>query len=427
LRAIGKGDNVSRWTAQMSNPSTTTRLYYTDSYLTEFEAEVVERADEGRRIYLDRTAFYPTSGGQQFDTGWLASSPGAGYEEAAAVVDVVDEGGRIAHVLSAPFVGERALGRVRWARRFDHMQQHSGQHLLSAVFQERMGLATIGVHFGESSSTLDLDGTPSAEGVRGVEALANAIVFENRAVTASYEEAASAAPLRKASTREGTLRIISIGELDRSACGGTHVRSTGEIGPVLLRKLERVRKATRVEFVCGGRAVQRARADLEALSQVGMLLSTAIDDVPQVVGARLAELKQAQSALREVRAAHAASRARELYQAASAAPGDAAGLRWHVERHESVGLEELRGLGQAYASLPHAVFVGVCERPPTLLLATAEDSGLHAGNLLKAALAAAGGKGGGSPRLAQGSVEGAAALEVVLGELSRASRGAETA
>jgi alanyl-tRNA synthetase len=403
----------------MSNPNATTRLYYTDSYLTEFDARVVERAEEGRRIYLDRTAFYPTSGGQQFDTGWLAA-PGQTPVEGPAVIDVVDEGERIAHVLAAPFAGERVTGCVQWARRFDHMQQHTGQHLLSAVFQELAGLATVGVHFGEVSATLDLEGTLGSEQVHAVEERANALVFENRPVTAALEQGATG--LRKASTREGPLRVIEIAALDRSACGGTHVRATGEIGPVLLRKLERVRKATRVEFVCGGRAVRRARAALEALGQVGAQLSTGLDQVPEVVSTRMAELKQSDSALRQARAALATYQARELYQAA--APANVSGLWWHVERRSSGGLEELRSLAQAYASLPRAVFVGAIESPPSLLLSTSEDSGLHAGNALKAALGAVGGKGGGSARLAQGSVGDATALGELLTALSAARSGA---
>src|SRR5918994_2545690 len=126
----------------------TLRLYYTDSYLRDFDASIVERADDGRRIYLDRTAFYPTSGGQPFDTGTLGG---------IAVVDVMDEGERVAHVLADPLAGIRVSGIVDWDRRFDHMQQHTGQHLLSAVLHERFGHATIGVHFGRETSTLDLD------------------------------------------------------------------------------------------------------------------------------------------------------------------------------------------------------------------------------------------------------------------------------
>lgn len=406
----------------MSNPTPTARLYYDDSYLTHFEADVVEQAEDGLRVYLDRTAFYPTSGGQPFDTGWL-SAPGADSADGVEVVDVIDEGERIAHVLATPFRGARITGRVHFARRFDHMQQHSGQHLLSAVFQELTGLVTIGVHFGDVSATLDLEGTPTSQQLQTVEARANALVFENRPVGVAIEEQAEG--LRKASTREGPLRIVSIGELDRSACGGTHVRATGEIGPVLLRKLERVRKATRVEFVCGMRAVQRARADQEALSQLGGLLSTGIDQVPQVVGARLAELKETSSALRDARAALAGYRAHELHRAA--APDADGGLHWHIERHASLSVDELRGIGQAYAALPRAVFVGASESPAQILLATSEDSGLHAGNSLKAALSAAQGKGGGSARLAQGSVSDGAALERVLEELARLRSKAQSA
>lgn len=400
----------------MSNPTPTTRLYYDDSYLTQFEADIVEQAEGGLRVYLDRTAFYPTSGGQPFDTGWLAvpgDAPGAGSE----VVDVIDEGERIAHVLARPVQGSRVAGRVHFARRFDHMQQHSGQHLLSAVFQELTGLGTIGVHFGDVVATLDLEGTPTDDQLVAVEARANALVFENRTVRAAIEEQAQG--LRKASTREGPLRIVSIGDLDRSACGGTHVRATGEIGAVLLRRTERVRKATRVEFVCGARAIQRARADQRALSQLGALLSTGLDQVPEVVGARLAELKETSAALREARTALAAQRALELYRAAAPGADATGGVHWHVERHASISIDELRGLGQAYAALPRAVFLGVSESSAQILLATSEDSGLHAGNTLKAALAAAQGKGGGSPRLAQGSAGDRAALDRVLEELAR--------
>ncbi len=166
----------------------TLRLYYTDSYLRGFDAELVERGDGGRRLYLDRTAFYPTSGGQPFDTGTLGG---------AAVLDVVDEGDRIAHLVSEPVAGPRVSGEIDWPRRFDHMQQHTGQHLLSAVLHDRLGLATIGVHFGRESSTLDLDSAAVDPG-RLVEAelLANALVSENRPVGVSFVDAGAAGELR---------------------------------------------------------------------------------------------------------------------------------------------------------------------------------------------------------------------------------------
>src|SRR5882672_8267714 len=207
----------------------TDRLYYNDSYLCEFEARIVRRSEDGGCIYLDHTAFYPSSGGQPFDTGTIGG---------AAVIDVIDEGEEIAHRTAKPVLGDMARCTVDWPRRFDHMQQHTGQHLLSAVFQERFQLKTVSFHLGQESSTIDLE-TPSLEHAKilAAERLANDVVFENRPVLVSYEEAGAVAGLRKPSGREGTLRVITIEGLDRSACGGTHVRATGEIGPILLGKL----------------------------------------------------------------------------------------------------------------------------------------------------------------------------------------------
>jgi alanyl-tRNA synthetase len=250
----------------------THRLYFTDAYLTTFAATVTARADDGRRLYLDRTAFYPTSGGQPFDTGRLGG---------VVVVDVIDEGDRIAHLLDAPAAGDRLEGAIDWARRFDHMQQHTGQHLLSAVLAERFGLTTVSVHFGRESATLDLDAA-ALEHAQLVDAelAANAAVSENRPVTVSFEEAGSAPGLRKTSDREGTLRIITIEGLDRSACGGTHVRATGEIGAISIRKVERVKQHVRLEFLCGLRAVRRARADADLLSTIAASRSAAADELP---------------------------------------------------------------------------------------------------------------------------------------------------
>ncbi|HEX6535701.1 MAG TPA: DHHA1 domain-containing protein [Gemmatimonadaceae bacterium] len=382
----------------------TERLYYTDSYLRDFEARVVARDSDDRRVWLDRTAFYPTSGGQPFDTGTLGGVP---------VVDVVDESERVAHVLGAALPpGDVVTGHVDWARRFDHMQQHTGQHLLSAVFAELFGLPTESVHFGAASATLDLGGEHvPREQVLAAERRANEVVCENRPVTVSFEGAADAAGLRKASAREGMLRIVTIDRIDRSACGGTHVRATGEIGPILVRKVERVRRATRVEFLCGLRAVRRARADYDALSEAARALSAGVDEVPAVVRAHEEELRTATAARRELAARVHAHHARELWNAA--AP-DARGVRRIIERRESGALDELRALAQAVSTLPKAVFVGIAAAGG-LVIAASEDSGMDAGALVKRVLAETGGRGGGSPRMAQGttsSVEAAvAALE----------------
>jgi alanyl-tRNA synthetase len=397
----------------------TERLYYADSYLTRFEATLLDRDDSGQRLYLDQTAFYPTSGGQQFDLGEL-QLPGA--TTALGVVDVVDEGERIAHILAEPQLelvpGTRLLGSIDWPRRFDHMQQHSGQHLLSAVFQELCGAGTLSVHFGEESSTLDLEAAALApEQLLAVERRANGVVFENRELGVAVEAAEAATGLRKASTRSGALRIVSIAGLDRSACGGTHVRRTGEIGLILLRKLERVRKGVRVEFLCGARAARRARADYEVLSRSSNLLSTSIDELPALLDARASELQQALKHERELQQSLDEYRAREQYtQAQARAPG--AARICTLERRQTGGLQELRGFAQQYAAQPRGVFVAVLEQPPSVLVAAASDSGVDAAALLRSALTPAGGRGGGSARLAQGSAPSAAALETALATLT---------
>jgi alanyl-tRNA synthetase len=385
----------------------TERLYYTDSYLQTFDAAIVDRADDGRRIYLDRTAFYPTSGGQPFDTGQLNE---------ATVVDVVDEGERIAHLLSTKLPGARVIGRIDWPRRFDHMQQHTGQHLLSATLAELFGCATISVHFGSDISTLDLDtGSISPEQVAEAELQANRIVTENRMVEVSFEPSENLAGLRKASERGGMLRIVTIRDLDRSACGGTHVRATGEIGPIIIRAVERVRQAVRLTFCCGERAIRRIRREHELLSRAAGLLSATPEELPVLLEGQRRQLKEASSALRASEQELAGYRARELYQAA--VPDDA-GVRRIVVREGRQPIDQARPLAQAVAALPRAVFLGTTLEPPAVLLATSEDSGVNAGSTLKAVLQEYGGRGGGNQRLAQGTVGDRTALEAVVAALS---------
>jgi alanyl-tRNA synthetase len=243
----------------------TERLYYSDSYLREFRADILDRSADGLTLYLDRTAFYPASGGQPHDTGTIAGIP---------VIEVVDEEDRVAHRVAAPLYSGPVECAVDWDRRWDHMQQHSGQHLLSAVLSDQFGLRTVSFHLGAEASTIDVEGGAiDAAKAAAVERRVNQIVCENRPVGVVFEDAADVGGLRKASDRTGTLRIVTIDALDRSACGGTHVHATGEIGPVLLRKFEKVRNTVRIEFLCGMRAVRRARADYEALSRAAQSFS----------------------------------------------------------------------------------------------------------------------------------------------------------
>ena len=370
----------------------TERLYYHDSYLREFRARVVGRDDNSTKLYLDRTAFYPTSGGQPHDLG---SINGVG------VVDVIDEGERIAHHLATPVESKEVACRIDWPRRLDHMQQHSGQHLLSAVFIEQFGIETCSFHLGEEISTLDLE-TPSLEldKIMAAERRANEAVAENRPILVTYESAEAAADLRKPSDRDGILRIVSIQGLDRIACGGTHVRLTGEIGPILIRRLEKVRNTTRVEFLCGGRAVQRARADYNVLTRIAQTFSTALDETPQVAALQQDAIREAERVRRKLEAELARYQGRELYDAT---PPDANGLRRVVRRLPKGTLDEFRPLAQSFSAQPRAVFIGVIEQPASILLATSPDSGIDAGKTLQPLLAQAGGRGGGNARMAQGS------------------------
>jgi alanyl-tRNA synthetase len=264
----------------------TERLYYGDSFLREFEATVISCEPEGARwrVTLDKTGFYPTSGGQPHDTGTLGG---------AKVVEVADmEDGKIVHYTSAELPAGSVTGKVDWPRRFDHMQQHTGQHLLSAVFIDLFGFPTVSFHLGKEISTIDLE-APSIvpRHMEEAEQRTNEIIFEDRIVKVSYGTAEELAEvgIRKKVDREGVLRAVEIDGIDRQPCGGTHLARTGQAGMLLLRKLERRRDVWRLEFVCGMRALTTARADYASLWHAATLLSCATADVPGVIGKTLEE------------------------------------------------------------------------------------------------------------------------------------------
>jgi alanyl-tRNA synthetase len=383
----------------------TERLYYHDSYLTRFRAGVVDANPDRTRVYLDRTAFYPTSGGQHFDTGALGG---------AAVIDVIDEGERIAHVTASPVTETEVEGVIDRARRFDHMRQHTGQHLLSAVFIQLLDAPTVGFHLGAEACTIDIQRDAlTADAIRAVEKRANEVVLENRAVTVEFREAAGDLGLRKPADRAGGLRIVGIADLDRSACGGTHVRWTGEIGPILIRKLDRIRGIVRVEFLCGMRAALRARADFEALAAVSRVLSCPFDEAPLLVAAQQERLQSAEKTRTRLAAELARIEGRELWRDTPPRPS---GRRIAV-RAVPAFTDDLRALALSFIAGPASCFIAVAGDPPGILLATSADSGIHAGNVLKAALAKHGGRGGGNAALAQGSGPSKEALEKVRAEV----------
>jgi alanyl-tRNA synthetase len=377
----------------------TERLYYRDSYLTRFRARVVEAGPDRTRVYLDRTAFYPTSGGQPFDTGTLGGSE---------VIDVVDEGERIAHVTASPVVHDEVDGVVDEARRFDHMRQHTGQHLLSAVFIQLLDAPTVSFHLGAEACTIDIqrDALTAAD-VRSVEKRANELVLENRPVTVEFRDAADELGLRKATDRAGEIRIVDIADLDRSACGGTHVGATGEIGPIAIRKLDRIRGIVRVEFLCGMRAILRARADFDALVGVCRALSCPLDEAPLLVATHLERLQNAEKTRARLATELARIEGRELWRDTAPRPS---GRRIAVRTVPGF-MDEVRALALSFVAGKAACFLAQAEDPPGILLAVSSDSGIHAGNVLKAALAKHGGRGGGNALLAQGSGPSKEAVE----------------
>jgi len=400
----------------------TERLYYRDALLRTFSARLTDLTDSGRKAYLDRTAFYPTSGGQPHDVGTLAG---------ASVIDVIDEGDRIAHVLESPLdvtpgSSTELRGEIDWNRRFDHMQQHTGQHLLSAVLDDLLGLRTVSVHFGPDMSTLDVADAGGGGQVLDpdvlakVESRANEIVAEARPVAVTFEDAAGVTGLRKPSERDGILRIVTLEGIDRSACGGTHVDTTARIGPILLRRQDRVRQGLRIEFVCGHRAIRRARRDLESLSRIARAWSGSIDDAAKLVEGQAALLAELQAENRRQGESLAAYHAAELH---AATPPRADGLRIVVQRITS-GADSKRSVALAFAPLTRAVFIALSPSPPSVLVATSVDSGVDAGKVLKPLLERVGGRGGGSARLAQGSAPTIEAIDRVVAWLTSPTMGA---
>jgi len=275
----------------------TERLYYTDADCLDFEATVLScDAVEGRQVaVLDRTAFYPTSGGQPFDTGMLDEVP---------VVDVVDlDDDRVGHVVTVALdAGRRVRGRIDAARRFDHRQQHTGQHILSAAFDRLHRARTVGFHLSADVSTLDLDKVLSPDSMAKAEAEANRVVWENRAVTirfATADEAATLA-LRKEPTRTGPLRLVDIDQFDLSACGGTHVARAGAVGVVAIRSWEKFRGGMRLEFLCGGRALRAFRTLRDAVTGSQRFLSVAPAELPAAIERAQGDNKDLKKTIRDL-------------------------------------------------------------------------------------------------------------------------------
>jgi alanyl-tRNA synthetase len=383
----------------------TSRLYY-DSPLLAFDAVAIAHdGSDATRVVLDRTAFYPTSGGQPHDTGLLGG---------ARVVDVIDDedGDRIIHVCDAPVPLGAVHGQVDAARRHDYTQQHTAQHLVSALAADRLGWPTESVHFGADHSTIEFgtDVAPEAA-LRVLAEWSNAVVGEALPVTIGYEDAESATGLRKPAARGGVIRVVTIAGIDRSACGGTHVASTAGIGPVLIRGAEKIRGRVRVGFISGDRALRQVAAHEAMLHDVARAMSCPASELGDVVPKRVAALKAATDELATLRREVASTRLAAL---ADAVAPDASGVRRVVHALPSADADWLRLLAQAAGELAGVCFIGTVDGGTALAVGSHADTGYDAGARLKAALAAVSGRGGGSPRVAQGTVAEPGQVAVVV-------------
>jgi alanyl-tRNA synthetase len=394
----------------------TDRLYYHDSFLYNFDAEIRSVVETPRpAVILDRTAFYPTSGGQIHDTGWLVVE-----DDKHDVTEVVDaEDGRVVHYLDAPLKnvqpGAKVRGEIDPARRRDHMQQHSAQHVLSAAFVRLFNMPTVSFHMADDYCSIDLD-TPglNQDQIESAERLANEVVTENRGVDIRFvtrDEAVKLGLRKLPPTERDQLRLIDIRDFDLTACGGTHVSNTGQIGSILLRKSEKVRQGYRVEFVAGQRAVATARRDFSTLTETAALFSAQIYDVPQQARKSLDEIKTLRKQREQSQDELAASQAATLLTETPETRGRKLVVRTFTDRD----LNFLKLLAQKITRQSPAIALLASESPqPSLVFAQSPGQPHDMGALLKETMAKLGGRGGGSKDLAQGGAPQSAGLAAAL-------------
>ncbi len=385
----------------------TERIYYTQSYQQHFTATVVamQQLPDALLVQLDQSCFYPTSGGQAFDTGYLAGTP---------VVEVsVDEQGNVQHRLATAIVAdELAVGNVvegviDWPRRYDHMQQHSGQHLLSQLFYQAYGVETLSVHFGVEESTVDLAVVElQAKQVEAVERQANELAYMALPIHAYFvdEELLRTIPIRRPPKVRGTIRIVEIDGFDYSACGGTHCRTTAEIGPIKITKVERQRNGVRVSFLCGRRAYLDYAEKHRLLTEAAGLFSNEIEQVPALIERNLAQLQTSERTLANCQNALLGYEAATLVQSAEVV-GTLKLVHLVVEDRNAEMLKRLAIALQSNVDLI-ALLASNREEKVTLCfacnIALAQRYHLNMGELLRASILPLGGKGGGKLDFAQG-------------------------
>jgi len=373
----------------------TERLYYTDPHLREFDAALIDTVsyDGQTALVLDRTAFYPTSGGQPHDVGAF---------DDVRVLDVVDlEDGRILHLVDRAPSTTALHGTIDWTRRFDHMQQHTGQHVLSAAFDRLLGVRTESFHLGTESSTIDLAREVTPAEIARVEDEANRVVWEDRPVTIRFAgpDDVASLPLRKETRREGTIRLIDVKDFDLSACGGTHVASTGAIGIIAVAAAERFRGGSRITFLCGGRALAGYRALKGAVAGSMRVLSVAPADLPAAIDRLQSESRALRKQVKDYQTRLAAQEADAL----AAGAVDAGGAALVLATLPGWDAAGLKTVASHIVARPRHVVVLLGDPPAApIVVARASDLPHDAGAILRQLVERHGGKGGGRPELAQG-------------------------
>lgn len=390
----------------------TERLYYLDSHLIEFEARVVdvtERVSGWTAIVLNRTAFYPTGGGQPGDTGTL---------DGMRVVECIDDGDRgVLHVVQGVTPARDAIvrGRVDWSRRLDHIQQHTGQHILSQAFVTLFNAPTRGFRVLATSCEIDVAlREPSTEKIERAVELANNVIWEDRAITIRNvrSEEASELSLRKEPSREGDLRLIDIDGFDLTPCGGTHAYRTGEVGVIVVRSWERAKRLTRIDFVAGARALADYRKANRSAREVAALFSSGRDDIAHLAAQTLEENKELHRRVRLLEEVAAEVEAEKLFTAASG------GVVTHV--FEGRDAESLKKLAQALMAKPGTIgLLGSRDKDTArLVFARSADASGDMNLLMREACAMLDGRGGGKPDLAQGGGKQVDKLETIIAELA---------
>lgn len=379
----------------------TERLYYIDSHLIEFDARVVdvtERVSGWTAVVLDRTAFYPTGGGQPSDTGVLNGS---------RVVECIDDGDNgVLHIMqgATPARGEAVKGRIDWARRLDHLQQHTGQHILSQALIKLFNAPTKSFRVLDQSCEIDVDlAHPSNDVIERAVELANNVIWEDRAIAirnVTKEEAAEL-PLRKESSRDGELRLIEIDGFDLTPCGGTHAYRTGEVGIVAVRSWERAKGLVRIEFVAGGRALTDYRKANKSVREIAALFSAGRDDAPHLAAQMIDDNKELHRRIRVLEETAAANEAEKLFT--ETGPRED-GTRIIAKVFDGRDNDLLKKLAHALTARPKTVALlgsrdGDAAR---LIFARSEDAEGDMSSLMREACAIVDGRGGGKSEMAQG-------------------------